>query len=249
MSSSRSFAAASKTLQSLRSKQAFKYCSDSLVHLLTVLKTGLADCNSSSENRAGERSGERLQRYQALNPMCNQANRWARRHQQGTSWLRSLKTCDVLPALAFCYSAKLSVCISHNLCLWVFLLLSVKLHQAFSSLPESSLWGGSFHQCSSRCWPRFRRGGAGSCTRGIRSWIWQREWRWVSPYLLPHLPNPLSVIWVQKPVLRPLPPGGWALRFSYLPLRGLMWSALMILPLSPHSMRSYLRCSLVRLLS
>ncbi len=99
--------------------------------------------------------------------MCNQANRWARRQQRGTSWLRSLKTCDVLPALAFCYSAKLSVCISHNLCLWVFLLLSVKLHQAFSSLPESSLWGGSFHQCSSRCWPRFRRGGAAAALVGF----------------------------------------------------------------------------------
>ncbi len=38
--SSRSFAAASKTLQSVRSKQAFKSCSASLVHLLTVLNTG-----------------------------------------------------------------------------------------------------------------------------------------------------------------------------------------------------------------
>ncbi len=27
-----------------------------------------------------------------------------------------------------------------------------------------------------------------SCTRGVRSWIWWREWRRPSPYLLPHLP-------------------------------------------------------------
>ncbi len=43
VSSSKSFAAASKTLQSVRSKQAFKPCSASLVHLLTVLHTDLAD--------------------------------------------------------------------------------------------------------------------------------------------------------------------------------------------------------------
>ncbi len=45
VSSSRSFAAASKTVQSVRSNQAFKSCSASLVYLLTVLNTGLTDLN------------------------------------------------------------------------------------------------------------------------------------------------------------------------------------------------------------
>ncbi len=43
LSSSRPVAAASETLHSVRSKQAFKSCSVSLVHLFTVLNTGLAD--------------------------------------------------------------------------------------------------------------------------------------------------------------------------------------------------------------
>ncbi len=47
---------------------------------------------------------------------------------------------------------------------------------------------------------------SGSCTRGVRSWIWRREWRRASPYLLPHLPDPLPTLWVRKPVLRFLPP-------------------------------------------
>ncbi len=63
--------------------------------------------------------GECLQRYQALNLMYNQSNRWARCQWRVTSWPGILKACEVQPALAFCHSAKLSVCVSHNLCLWV----------------------------------------------------------------------------------------------------------------------------------
>ncbi len=32
---------------------------------------------------------------------------------------------------------------------------------------------------------------SGSCIRGARNWIWQREWRRAGPYLYPHLPDPL----------------------------------------------------------
>ncbi len=80
---------------------------------------------------------------------------------------------------------------------------------------------------------------SGSCTRGFRSWIWWREWRRAGPYLLPHLPDPLPALWDQKPVLRFLPPGERARRFSYLPPRRLMWRALNTRPFNPHSMRSY----------
>ncbi len=45
VSSSSLFAAALKTDRSMRSKQAFKSCFASLVHILTVLNTGLADLN------------------------------------------------------------------------------------------------------------------------------------------------------------------------------------------------------------
>ncbi len=44
--------------------------------------------------------GECLQRYQALNHMCNQSNRWARHQRRVTSWPGSLKACEVQPALA-----------------------------------------------------------------------------------------------------------------------------------------------------
>ncbi len=58
---------------------------------------------------------------------------------------------------------------------------------------------------------------SGSCTRGVRSWIWRREWRRAGPYLLPHLPDPLPALWDWKPVLRFLHPGERARRFCYLP--------------------------------
>ncbi len=79
--------------------------------------------------------GECLQRYQALNPMCNQSNRWARCQWQVTSWPGILKACEVQPALAFCHSAKLSVCVSHNLSLsLIYCLLSSYIkHSAFSN--------------------------------------------------------------------------------------------------------------------
>ncbi len=38
---------------------------------------------------------------------------------------------------------------------------------AYTSLPEGSLWGGRLHQRSSRCRPRFRRGGAAAAPVGI----------------------------------------------------------------------------------
>ncbi len=44
--------------------------------------------------------GERLQRYQALKPMSNQFNRWARCHRRVTSCSGSLKAREVQPALA-----------------------------------------------------------------------------------------------------------------------------------------------------
>ncbi len=77
------------------------------------------------------------------------------------------------------------------------------------------------------------------CTHGVRSWIWWREWRRASPYLLPHLPDPLPALWDRKPVLLSLPPRERAQCFSYLPPRKLMWRASSIDPLNPHSMRSY----------
>ncbi len=80
-----------------------------------------------------------------------------------------------------------------------------------------------------------------SCTRGVRSWTWQREWRQASRYLLPHLPDSLPALWDRKPGLQFLLPEERALRFSYLPPRRLMWRALRIRPLSPPSMRSYWR--------
>ncbi len=42
---------------------------------------------------------------------------------------------------------------------------------------------------------------------GFAVWIWWREWTPASPYLLPHLPDPLPALWDRKPVLRSLPPG------------------------------------------
>ncbi len=52
--------------------------------------------------------------------MCNQSNRWTRRQRRVTSWPGSLKAREVQPALAFCHSAKLSVCVSVTIyVLWV----------------------------------------------------------------------------------------------------------------------------------
>ncbi|KAI2665856.1 Transposon Ty3-G Gag-Pol polyprotein [Labeo rohita] len=56
---------------------------------------------------------------------------------------------------------------------------------AFTSVPRGSALGGS-----------------GDCTRGVRNWIWQRVWRRVTPYLLPHPPDPLPVLRDRKPALR-----------------------------------------------
>ncbi len=46
--------------------------------------------------------------------------------------------------------------------------------------------------------PPLRRNGG--CIHGARSWIWQREWRRAGPYLHPHLPDPLPVLWIGSPV-------------------------------------------------
>ncbi|KAI2649150.1 Retrovirus-related Pol polyprotein from transposon 17.6 [Labeo rohita] len=62
---------------------------------------------------------------------------------------------------------------------------------------------------------------SGSCTPGVRSWIYWREWRRVNPYLLPHLVDPGPVLRDRKPVLRFLPPREQPQRFSFLPLRRL----------------------------
>ncbi len=74
---------------------------------------------------------------------------------------------------------------------------------------------------------------SGSCIRGARSWIWQREWRRADPYLYPHLPDPLPVLWDRKPVLRFLPLRGQAQRFAYLSPRRKMWRVLTIRPFNP----------------
>ncbi len=85
--------------------------------------------------------------------------------------------------------------------------------------------------------PPLRR--SGGCTRGARNWIWQRDWRRVDPYLYPHLPDPLPVLWVRKPVVRFLPLRGRDQCFTYLPPRRKMWRALVFRPLYPHNTRSY----------
>ncbi len=61
------------------------------------------------------------------------------------------------------------------------------------------------------------------CTRGVRRWICQREWRRASPYLLPHPPNPAAALWDQKPALRFLPPGKAARCSACLPPRRSTW--------------------------
>ncbi len=77
------------------------------------------------------------------------------------------------------------------------------------------------------------------CTRGVRRWIWQREWRRASPYLLPHPPDPAAALWDQKPALRFLPPGKAARCSDCLPpRRSTWWASMRICPLIRPSMRS-----------
>ncbi len=92
------------------------------------------------------------------------------------------------------------MCQSRSLLCESYLLLFAKLHKYTSS----SMSKASAKTNSSRCWPHFRRG-----ILGVRSWIWRRECRRASNYLLPHLPDRLPFLWDRKPVLRPLPPGEW----------------------------------------
>ncbi|KAL0170730.1 hypothetical protein M9458_035326, partial [Cirrhinus mrigala] len=40
-----------------------------------------------------------------------------------------------------------------------------------------------------------------SCIRGVCSWIYWREWRRVTPYLLPHPPDPQPILWDRKAAL------------------------------------------------
>ncbi len=63
-----------------------------------------------------ETLGEPRQRYQALNHMCNQSKLMARRQVRVTWWPGSLKAHDVQPVPSFCHSAKLSVCVSQDIC-------------------------------------------------------------------------------------------------------------------------------------
>ncbi len=74
-------------------------------------------------------------------------------------------------------------------------------------------------------------------TLGVCNWIWRREWRRASPYLLPHLPDPLPALWDRKPVLRSLPPrlgaspifirGGWCgERWVFGPSIPTVWGAI-----------------------
>ncbi|KAL0163886.1 hypothetical protein M9458_039639, partial [Cirrhinus mrigala] len=51
---------------------------------------------------------------------------------------------------------------------------------------------------------------SGYYTRGVRKWICWREWRRVTPYLLPYPADPLPVPRVQKTAPRLLPPKGRA---------------------------------------
>ncbi len=46
----------------------------------------------------------------------------------------------------------------------------------------------------------------GDCGHGVCRWIWQREWRRASPYLLPHPPDPAPPLRDRKPAPRFLPP-------------------------------------------
>ncbi|KAL0180003.1 hypothetical protein M9458_025445, partial [Cirrhinus mrigala] len=53
-------------------------------------------------------------------------------------------------------------------------------------------------------------GRSGRYTLGVRRWICWREWRRVTPYLLPYPADPMPVPKVRKPALRLLPPKGRA---------------------------------------
>ncbi|KAL0173180.1 hypothetical protein M9458_033491, partial [Cirrhinus mrigala] len=74
---------------------------------------------------------------------------------------------------------------------------------------------------------------SGGCGHGARKWIWWREWRRASPFLLPHPPDP-ALSPGRKHVLRARPS-------MFLPLRRWMWRMSMQLgmhPPSPSSTRS-----------
>ncbi len=106
---------------------------------------------------------------------------------------------------------------------------------------ESALDGAGCPHCARFHCIRFEEGvfafGAAAAFVGLAIGFGNGDGR--DPYLYPHLPDPLPVLWDRKPVLRFLSLRGRAKRFTYLPPRRKMWRALIIRPFNPHNTRSY----------
>ncbi len=108
----------------------------------------------------------------------------ARRQVRVTSWPGSLKACEVQPALAFCHSAKLSVCVSHDLCFWVLFNVVCQVTRkekegliVLSPLQYVPLPPGTLQRvcpCSRVPVPLLLRHG-GDWDRGDHTWIWRTE--------------------------------------------------------------------------
>ncbi len=96
----------------------------------------------SGKSSCVETLGERLDRYHALNHMCNQYNRWARRH--GRVMTRRLKSTWGATGISFLsFSKALCVCQSRSMFCESYLLLFVMLHvQQHRKLPYVCLSRG-----------------------------------------------------------------------------------------------------------